>query len=68
MAKMMNELDFLSKNVMGSGLKSVNDVGVGEVNPGEAQFEPMYNVEVNFLANQRGGFRSNFPRPGGNSG
>ncbi|WMV29815.1 hypothetical protein MTR67_023200 [Solanum verrucosum] len=34
MAKMMNQLDLLSKHVMGGGLKSVNAVGT---NIGQAQ-------------------------------
>uniref|UniRef100_M1DTY4 Integrase core domain containing protein n=1 Tax=Solanum tuberosum TaxID=4113 RepID=M1DTY4_SOLTU len=51
---------------MGSGLKSVNIVGVGGVNPEEAQFEAMYSEEVNFLANQGGEFHSNYPSSGGN--
>uniref|UniRef100_M1DD33 Integrase core domain containing protein n=1 Tax=Solanum tuberosum TaxID=4113 RepID=M1DD33_SOLTU len=56
------------KNVMGSGAKSVNIVGVGEGNPEEDHFEAFYNEEVNFLANQGGGYRANYPRTGGNPG
>lgn len=35
-------LDILSKNVMGFGTMSVNDLGVGGVNLEEAQFEAQY--------------------------
>uniref|UniRef100_M1D9K5 Putative plant transposon protein domain-containing protein n=1 Tax=Solanum tuberosum TaxID=4113 RepID=M1D9K5_SOLTU len=66
MAKIMTQLDILSKNVMGVGAKTVNDMGVGCVNPEEVKFEVLYNEEVNFLANQRGGYRANYPRKGGN--
>ncbi|KAK4733655.1 hypothetical protein R3W88_007916 [Solanum pinnatisectum] len=68
MAKMMTQLDILSKNVMGSGLNSVNVVGISGENPEEAQFEVLYNEEVNFLTNKGGEFHSNYPRPGGNPG
>uniref|UniRef100_M1BBA1 Integrase core domain containing protein n=1 Tax=Solanum tuberosum TaxID=4113 RepID=M1BBA1_SOLTU len=67
MAEIMTQLDILSKNVMGAGARSVNVVGVGCVNPYEAKFEALYNVKVNFLSNQGGGHRSNYPRQGGQS-
>lgn len=41
MARMMTQLDILSKNFMGGGTKSVNYVGVCEVKPNEAQFEAL---------------------------
>uniref|UniRef100_M1DIV3 Putative plant transposon protein domain-containing protein n=1 Tax=Solanum tuberosum TaxID=4113 RepID=M1DIV3_SOLTU len=65
---MMTQLNILAKNVMGAGTKSVNDVSVGGVNPEEAKFEALYNEKVNFLSNQGGGYRANYPRPGGNQG
>jgi len=68
MAKMMTQLDLISKNEIGSGLKSVNVVGIGGENPEEEQFKALYNEEVNFLANQGSGFPANYPRPGGNLG
>uniref|UniRef100_M1DTB4 Uncharacterized protein n=1 Tax=Solanum tuberosum TaxID=4113 RepID=M1DTB4_SOLTU len=68
MAKIMAQLDILSKNVMGAGACGVNVVGVGCANPKEIKFEALYNEEVNFLANQCGGYRSNYPSQGGNQG
>uniref|UniRef100_M1DE87 Uncharacterized protein n=1 Tax=Solanum tuberosum TaxID=4113 RepID=M1DE87_SOLTU len=52
MAKIMTQLDILSKNVMGDGARSVNVVGIRCVNPDEAKLEALYNEEMNFLANQ----------------
>ncbi|WMV08303.1 hypothetical protein MTR67_001688 [Solanum verrucosum] len=68
MAKIMTQLDILSKNVMGAGACVVNVVGVRCVNTQEVNFEALYNEEVNFLANQGGGYRSNYPRLCGNQG
>uniref|UniRef100_M1DPA2 Athila retroelement ORF1 protein n=1 Tax=Solanum tuberosum TaxID=4113 RepID=M1DPA2_SOLTU len=68
LAKIMTQLDIMSKNVMGAGTRSVNVVGVGCANPEESKFEALYNKEVNFLANQGGGYRSNYLRHGGNQG
>ncbi|KAK4721531.1 hypothetical protein R3W88_011764 [Solanum pinnatisectum] len=68
MAKIMTQLDILSKNFMRAGAHSTNVVGVGCANPEEMKFEALYNEEVNFLANQDGGYRSNYPRQGGNLG
>uniref|UniRef100_M1DN40 Integrase core domain containing protein n=1 Tax=Solanum tuberosum TaxID=4113 RepID=M1DN40_SOLTU len=66
--KIMTQLDILAKNVMGAGARSVNVVGVGCINPEEAKFKVLYNEEVNFLANQGGGYRTKYPRQGGNQG
>uniref|UniRef100_M1DH69 Integrase core domain containing protein n=1 Tax=Solanum tuberosum TaxID=4113 RepID=M1DH69_SOLTU len=60
MDKIMTQLDILSKNVIGAGARSVNAVGVGCANPDESKFEPLYNEEVNFLANQGDDYRSNY--------
>uniref|UniRef100_M1DAZ9 Integrase core domain containing protein n=1 Tax=Solanum tuberosum TaxID=4113 RepID=M1DAZ9_SOLTU len=68
MAKIMTQLNIFSKNVMGAGPRGVNVVGVGGANPEEIKFEAMYDEEVNFLANQCRGYRSNYPRQGGNQG
>ncbi|WMV24879.1 hypothetical protein MTR67_018264 [Solanum verrucosum] len=67
MAKMMTQMDLLSKHVMGCGSKVVNAVRVNGVSPDESHIEVIYNEQV-FLKNQGGGFRSNYLRPGGNQG
>uniref|UniRef100_M1DWK2 Integrase core domain containing protein n=1 Tax=Solanum tuberosum TaxID=4113 RepID=M1DWK2_SOLTU len=66
MAKIMTQLDILSKNVMGADARGVSVVGVEGTNPEEMKFETLYNEEVNYLANQGSGYRSNYPRQGGN--
>ncbi|WMV41908.1 hypothetical protein MTR67_035293 [Solanum verrucosum] len=69
MAKIMTQMDLLTKNVMGGGYKDMNTVGANSgVSPDDAQFEDMYNVEVQFLSNQTGGSRPSYPRSGGNHG
>uniref|UniRef100_M1DPG6 Uncharacterized protein n=1 Tax=Solanum tuberosum TaxID=4113 RepID=M1DPG6_SOLTU len=68
MAKIMTQLDSWSKNVMEAGARGVNVVGIGCANPEKAKFDALYNEEVNFLANQGGGYHSNYPRQGGNQG
>lgn len=65
---MITQLDILAKNVIGNVFKSVNIVGVGGVSLDEVNFEALYNEEANFLANQEGGFCSNYQRLDGNRG
>uniref|UniRef100_M1C7U5 Integrase core domain containing protein n=1 Tax=Solanum tuberosum TaxID=4113 RepID=M1C7U5_SOLTU len=68
MAKIMTQLYILSKNVMEASAWGVNIVGIGCANLKEAKFDILYNEEVKFLANQGGGYHSNYPRQGGNQG
>uniref|UniRef100_M1DRZ7 Integrase core domain containing protein n=1 Tax=Solanum tuberosum TaxID=4113 RepID=M1DRZ7_SOLTU len=53
---------------MGAGARGVNVVGIGCANLDEAKFDVLYNEEVNFLANQGGGYRSYYRRQSGNQG
>ncbi|WMV13972.1 hypothetical protein MTR67_007357 [Solanum verrucosum] len=69
MAKMITQMDLLTKHVMGSGHKVVNAINTNSgVNPDDAHFEAMHNEEVQFFANQVGGSRSGYPRSNGNQG
>lgn len=61
-------MNVMEKELMGSGAKSVNVVGVGVVNLHEAHFEAIYNEEINFLANKGGEYQQNYPWPGVNPG
>lgn len=51
MAEIMEQLEILSKNVMGAGA-SVNIVGIGCAKPNKSKFEALYNEDVNFLAKE----------------
>uniref|UniRef100_M1DLD5 Integrase core domain containing protein n=1 Tax=Solanum tuberosum TaxID=4113 RepID=M1DLD5_SOLTU len=53
---------------MGAGARGVNAVGVRCANPEDAEFAALYDEEVNLLANQGGGYHSNYSRQGGNQG
>ena len=52
MAKMMTQIDLLTKHVMNGEFKSVNavDTRVGKVS-NDANFDAMYNEEVQYLMN-----------------
>lgn len=65
MAKIMIQLEFLSKIVMGVGACGVNVMGVGYATREEIKFESLHNEELNFLTNQGGVYRSNYLRQGG---
>ena len=62
MANIMTQINILSKNVMDFGGRSVNALDVGCINLHEAMFKLLYNEEVDFLTNQKGGYRVNYPR------
>ncbi|WMV41890.1 hypothetical protein MTR67_035275 [Solanum verrucosum] len=54
---------------MGGGYKDMNAFGTNSgVSPDDAQFEAMYNVDVQFLSKQIGDSRPRYPRPGANHG
>lgn len=60
----MTQLDLLAKNFIGACSRREDVVGIRYVNPKEANFEEMYNEEVNFLANTIGVCHANYPRLG----
>lgn len=64
----MTQLDILSKNFMGVDTKCINIVRVGSTHPYDMKFEVLYTENMNFLAKQCGGYRSNYSRQGGNQG
>ncbi|WMV41287.1 hypothetical protein MTR67_034672 [Solanum verrucosum] len=56
MAKMMTQINFLSKHVMEGGTKSFNAIGTNSGQcTNDAKFEALYNEEVQYLGNQVGG-------------
>ena len=59
-ANIMTQFDIFSKNFIGAGSRSVNDVGVACANFYEAMFKLWYNEEVDFFTNKRGGYRANY--------
>lgn len=68
MAKMLTQLDLLTKHVMESQ-KSMNAIGAnGNLTWDDAPFDAAYNEEVQFLKNQVGGFCLEYQRPGENQG
>lgn len=62
--KNMTQWDIFAKNVMGIGMKSVNDGVIGGSNVEETHFKVLPNDEVNLIDNKVGGYHSNYPRPG----
>lgn len=67
MAKMIMQIDLLSKHVMGGGLKLVNVVRTSSGKfPKHAKFEALFNEEVQYLGNHMGGTYPNYKRQSGN--
>lgn len=64
MENIMTQLDLLAKNFIGACSRREDVVGIRYVNPKEANFEEMYNEEVNFLANTISVCHANYPRLG----
>lgn len=62
MENIMTQLDILSKNFMGVHTKCINIVRVGSTHPYDMKFEVLYTENMNFLAKQCGGYRSNYSR------
>ncbi|WMV37411.1 hypothetical protein MTR67_030796 [Solanum verrucosum] len=59
MAKIMTQMDLLTKYVMGSGSKVVNAISARSgMSPDDTQFEAMYNEGVQYLSNQAREFLS----------
>ncbi|WMV25109.1 hypothetical protein MTR67_018494 [Solanum verrucosum] len=67
MAKMMTQIDLLSKYVIGGRTNLVKVVGTNTRQcPDDTKFEVLYNEEVQYLENQVGGSHNNYQRRGGN--
>ncbi|WMV19593.1 hypothetical protein MTR67_012978 [Solanum verrucosum] len=67
MAKMMTQINLLSKHFSGGGTNSINVVGTNsEKCHDDAKFEVLYNEEVQYLRNQVGGSHNNYQCQGGN--
>ncbi|XP_059310004.1 uncharacterized protein LOC132061163 [Lycium ferocissimum] len=63
MAKLVTQMDLLTKRVLGGGSKKVNAVESCERGSPDEQCFQMYDEETSYINNQREGSRPNYQRP-----